>query len=585
MELALLFYDFEVFKHNWLICAINPITRERTAIWDSQFRFEKFYEKHKGDIWCGYNSRGYDTYIAKSILAGYNPYQMSEWIIAKKRKGHEFSSALNRFPLINFDCMVGFHGLKTVEAFMGKSIDETEVPFNIDRPLTPEEKAKTEKYCFADVEHTMEVFAEQKQEFTSYMALLKLFDLPLSYVGKTKAQLSAAILGARRVKRNDEFDIHFPDNLRIGRYQAVLDYFKNDWNYDTNLVIDIAGIPHVFASGGIHGAKGNVKRWYAPKSTWIIDSKLQIPYWEDGEFLHIDVASYYPTLMEKYPEYCMSRNVPDPKKFGEIKALRLKYKREKNPVQAPLKIVINGTFGATKDPMNPLYDPRQSNHTCIWGQLFLVDLIDKLEDHCEIINTNTDGLIVKINNNYDEIVSIVREFEKRTHLEFEIDRATKMRQRNVNNYLCVMEDGKVETKGGMLKQGSPLDNDLPIISEAVMKALLGEATIEETIYNCHELIKFQKIFKLTDKYDHCLHNNTEHTNKAYRVFASLDCNDTPLYKCREGSNPALFANCPERVKIINSNIEGLTRPDWLDLSWYVTEANKRLKVFKEAGEN
>jgi hypothetical protein len=117
-----------------------------------------------------------------------------------------------------------------------------------------------------------------------------------------------------------------------------------------------------------------------------------------------------------------------------------------------------------------------------------------------------------------------------------------------------------------------------------MKALLGEATIEDTIYNCHDLIKFQKVFKLSDKYDYCLHNNEPYTNKAYRVFASLDT-DTPLYKCKEGSNPALFANCPERVKIINCNIEGWTRPDWLDISWYINEANKRLDVFKKAGEN
>ena len=231
--------------------------------------------------------------------------------------------------------------------------------------------------------------------------------------------------------------------------------------------------------------------------------------------------------------------------------------------------------------MNPLYDPRQSNHTCIWGQLFLVDLIDKLEDHCEIINTNTDGLIVKINGNYDEIVNIVHEFEARTQLEFEIDRATKIRQRNVNNYLCVMENGKIETKGRMLKQGTPLDNDLPIVSEAVMKALLGEATIEETIYGCHELIKFQKVYKLSDKFDYVKHNDKMYTNKAYRVFASIE-DDSPLYKVR-ADGTKLFADCPSRAKIINSNIEGLGIPAWLDIDWYIKQAQKRFDLFVSEG--
>ena len=49
-----------------------------------------------------------------------------------------------------------------------------------------------------------------------------------------------------------------------------------------------------------------------------------------------------------------------------------------------------------KDKNNPLYDPRQANRVCIYGQLLLTDLIEKLEPYCEITQSNTDGVLVKL---------------------------------------------------------------------------------------------------------------------------------------------------------------------------------------------
>src|SRR3712207_8214028 len=62
----------------------------------------------------------------------------------------------------------------------------------------------------------------------------------------------------------------------------------------------------------------------------------------------------------------------------------------RSPLQAPLKIVLNGTYGAMKDKYNPLYDPRQANRVCVYGQLLLLDLIEKLEPHCDIIQRSEE---------------------------------------------------------------------------------------------------------------------------------------------------------------------------------------------------
>ena len=70
-----------------------------------------------------------------------------------------------------------------------------------------------------------------------------------------------------------------------------------------------------------------------------------------------------------------------------------------------------------KDKYNGLYDPRQANNVCIAGMLLLLDLIEKLEAHCEIIQSNTDGILIKMSslNDFELIDDICFEWEERTH--------------------------------------------------------------------------------------------------------------------------------------------------------------------------
>src|SRR5690606_33139698 len=121
---------------------------------------------------------------------GFNPKEINDYIIVKNKPGWKFSSLLNQVPLNNYDVMTSFHSLKQLEGFMGNNIKESSVPFDIDRKLTPEEIEETVKYCRHDVEQTIVVFIQRKEEFDSHISLLKAFKLPLTYISKTKAQLS-----------------------------------------------------------------------------------------------------------------------------------------------------------------------------------------------------------------------------------------------------------------------------------------------------------------------------------------------------------------------------------------------------------
>ena len=75
----------------------------------------------------------------------------------------------------------------------------------------------------------------------------------------------------------------------------------------------------------------------------------------------------------------LSRNVSNPDKYRQIRDDRIVLKRNKDPKQLPYKIVLNSTYGASKDKHNALYDPLMANNVCINGQLLIVDLLEKLE--------------------------------------------------------------------------------------------------------------------------------------------------------------------------------------------------------------
>lgn len=213
----MIFYDFEVFRYDWLVVLIDLNARKETVIINDPDKLKRFYEEHKGVIWAGYNSRNYDQYILKAILCGFDPKPVNDWIIAEAKPGYRYSSLFREYPLINYDVMPNPPiSLKALEAFMGHSIKETSVPFDIDRPLTDAELAETVKYCRHDVEQTVEVWLRRKEdEFDAQMSLVKAFHLPISDIGRTKAQLSAKILGAVQREHNDEFEIEFPPSLRI----------------------------------------------------------------------------------------------------------------------------------------------------------------------------------------------------------------------------------------------------------------------------------------------------------------------------------------------------------------------------------
>ena len=158
-------YDCEVTKCDWLFVFVNPIKKEEKIIANDVEELKKFYEANTESIFVGYNSAHYDNYIMKAILCGFDPYEMNEWIITQGNAGWNFSKALNKIKLINYDTMVLFNSLKQLEAFQGHNIKESSIDFRINRKLTPTELDEMILYCKNDVYETLGIFIQKKDEF------------------------------------------------------------------------------------------------------------------------------------------------------------------------------------------------------------------------------------------------------------------------------------------------------------------------------------------------------------------------------------------------------------------------------------
>ena len=221
---------------------------------------------------------------------------------------------------------------------------------------------------------------------------------------------------------------------------------------------------------------------------------------------------------------------------------------------------------------------------CINGQLMLLQLIEDLEQF-DLIQSNTDGLVYRIPiERMDEVKAIVKAWEKRTKMSMEFDYTTFIAQRDVNNYIAVFDNGKIERKGGAVKESKPCDYDLPIIKDAVVEYFVHGIPVEEYINSINELAPFMKTYKLMGSYVRALHDEEEQQGKVFRVFASRSRKDACLYKQKEGKNKEKFAGCPERCKIVNTNIQGLSVPPWLDRNWYIEQANKEIAKFTKSNK-
>ena len=199
--------------------------------------------------------------------------------------------------------------------------------------------------------------------------------------------------------------------------------------------------------GGIHGCvKPGV---YEQKKEWVIHD--------------LDVVSYYPNLAIKnnlYPEHLsQSFCTVYEHLFEERKKIP-----KKDPKNYVYKIILNSTYGLSKEPNNYFHDPKYTFSITINGQLLILMLAEKLKKEIPDLvfyQMNTDGVSIGYNPIHTEKVKVcMRDWEKYTSLELEDKYYKKMVIMDVNNYIAVDTKDKIKRKGLFAYSMDPEDKEL-----------------------------------------------------------------------------------------------------------------------------
>lgn len=585
--MRLISYDCEVFAYDWLVTLKDKETGIYTCIWNDNEALKMALSDDC--IYVGFNSKHYDQYIIKAIAAGLTPQevkQVNDYIIAGGQGWQcpQLADYYFRFNNVDIrdDTQQGL-SLKAIEGHLGMSVKESSVPFDIDRPLTPEEKAETEFYCKHDVDTAERLIDIRKDYLKNKINLGRLAGLDeVKAMGMTNAKLTAAMLTATKKPHDDERKYVYPDNLRKEYIPSeVFAFFDRMYDFsipDSELFggkfnLNIGECPVTLGYGGIHGAIPNF-------------------FWEETEDRGIwneDVGSYYPHLctINGYT----SRNIPSPQIYEDILERRMKAKAagDKHTANA-LKLVCNTTYGCLLNQYNDLYDPLMGRSVCISGQLYLLELAE----HCyqeikglRIVQLNTDGIMVECDKkDYDTLTAICAEWQSRTGFDLEEDTVIKIAQKDVNNYVEVQPGGKAKAKGGYLVKGiAPagafnINNSCVIVATALKEFFVNGTPVEDTINGCDDIFQFQIIAKAGAKYKetyHVVNGVKEPVQKVNRVYATAEERYGKIYKVKsEDDSTAKIEMLPEHCIIDNDNQLSISD---VDKSFYIDMARKRVNDF------
>ena len=511
--------------YDWLVTFKDIATNTYVDIINDPIELKNYINKNIKKIFVGYNNKQFDDIITAGIFSDIDPYTTMTYLMNSENKYSAYKALkIKQLPLISIDLMQDVLGmsLKQAEGYMNMSVEECTIPFDLERNLTDAEIKEVLKYCHHDVDATHELLKVRKGYVNAKLALIKMFNLSISNLSKTNAGLCATVLGATPESRNDELQYDIVDTIKIEKpeYRKVLDLYTNGTiDYDKSIKITIGGIEHKFAYGGLHAARDN--------------------FIYEGEMWNIDVTSFYPSMMIEYD--FQSRNIKDRSLYKTIYKNRVEAKKQGNDlVNNALKLVLNTSYGATKSKYNALYDPKMANQICITGQLLFLDLLEKLEPYCQLVQTNTDGILI-IPNNKTKIMEIIKEWEHRTRMSLEIDICKKIWQKDVNNYIMIIDKKgkeKIKTKGGYVAQYEPgLRNNARILDLAVVDYFTKGILPEETINNAEDIFLFQYITKTGRTYNktYWQHNGAEiEANNVNRVYSSKNNLDGTLLKYKIG---------------------------------------------------
>jgi hypothetical protein len=511
-----LFFDTECYPNYFLIIFKDEGGKITSfeKIEDRPLDIAKLKKFIQNKLLIGFNSKMYDIPMIAYALQGVSNASlknMSQLLIpdkelVKQRKIKSSYDVISDNGLWSLDVShdhidiinvaPGKCSLKLYGARIG-SRKLQDLPYNHLEPLIHYQMEEVKRYCINDVAITEDLFNALREEFAVREDLNKEFGIDSR--SKSDAQIADLVIGKfcnfDSSKLQDDVSFKFKTNLDFNFKTPDLIQLKDDLNNivfeveryskirceNVHRTIEINGIEYNFGIGGLHSNETR-RSLIASNDEWLID---------------IDVSSCYPKII-------LNNNLCPPQIEDGFTDIYTRFYDErtnnkdnisKNKV---LKIILNGSFGKFGDGYSKfLYAPELLITTTITGQLGLLLLIERLEEHNFMVaSANTDGITVKVpNHKYKIFRKIISAWEKKFNYDTKEVKYRALHSHSVNSYIAVKEDGSLKLKGLFAENDLSRNIDVPICKKAVIDYVTKNISIEDSINRPHnpmDLIKIRK---------------------------------------------------------------------------------------------
>ncbi len=578
-----LFFDVECYPNYFLIIFSTEENKTVCFELDDNKTFDKSKVLNLLSSYetIGFNSRSYDIPMilkAISLLSGDLTANDSLKKLSDELIGNDTFDILSKY---NLWCPKEFKHIDIINVITGKASLKMygarihtellqDLPYEPSRILTNKEKEEVKKYCINDINLTKQLYKNIEPEIKIRRKLSAKYDIDLC--SKSDAQIAEALF---RKSLNiykpaiNSFDFNYEKPSYIKFKNEELKNFENkicsvnfkgkvgDQISKDNITgkIKINNNEYKIGIGGLHSTEKNIS-YSSDKDNFLID---------------FDVTSYYPSIILNnniYPQGLNESFLKLYKKWYDDRLIA-KSKKDEN-LSWLLKIILNGAFGKFNSKFSVLYCPRSLIQTTITGQLSLLMLIEKLEEHgFNVISANTDGITVKgRKKEYSNLTKIIDNWQLITKFKLEEVRYKSIHIQSVNNYIAIKEDGSLKLKGVFAKDNLSKNPTIGICKKAIINYLQKQIKIEDTIFN--EEID-PKEFVMVRKSKYGAYYNNEYLGKVVRWYWVND--GLPILDEKENK----VADSDDARPIMNLNQE------MFDINYdkYITRSYELLKSLGE----
>lgn len=501
-----LFFDTECYPNYFLIIFKNEMAKiivfERTE--NNPLDIVRLRKTIHNKLLIGFNSKMYDIPMIAYAMRGIgndNLKNMSNSLIPDKellkkelvKSTYDIISDHSLWQLENvnydhidiFNVAPGKCSLKLYGARIG-STKLQDLPYDHLQPLTRDQMNDVRSYCINDVSITEDLFKILHDEFAVREELNKEFRIDSR--SKSDSQIAELVIGKfckfdpTEIKSDIKFK--FKSNLNFKFKNEALIQLKSDLDNiefeakryskikceKVHRKIHINGVDYNFGIGGLHSN----------------ETRRSLIAMDDEWFIDVDVSSCYPKII-------LNNNLFPPQiedGFSEIYNRfyneRLNINDSSNAKSKVLKIILNGSFGKFGDGYSEyLYAPELLITTTITGQLSLLVLIERLEEHnFNIISANTDSITVRVSkSDYKIFKKILSAWKNKFNYDTKEVKYKSLHSHSVNSYIAIKEDGSLKLKGLFAENNLARNIDVPICKKAVINYVTKGIKIEDSIYN------------------------------------------------------------------------------------------------------